>query len=221
MYRSLTTASALLALVVFAAPVLAGPGHDHGHDGDHEMMKAEIGKAAPDFELVDHAGNTHKLSDYAGKTVVLEWTNPLCPFVVRHYEADTMTKLAAAHPDVVWLAIDSSSDGKTVVTAESASAWAEKESITYPILLDSKGKVGHMYQAKTTPHMFVINAEGKLVYEGAIDSDPRGNGEDTVNYVADALAAVKAGKAVETASTKPYGCSVKYGKMEKQASASR
>lgn len=221
MSRLRTTTFALLALVALAAPAFAGPGHDHGKGDDHKMMKAEVGHMAPDFELVDHMGKTHKLSDYAGKTVVLEWTNPQCPFVVRHYNEDTMTKLAAANPDVVWLAIDSSSDGKTIVTAETASAWAKKESISYPILLDSKGKVGQMYQAKTTPHMFVINAEGKLVYEGAIDSDPRGNGENTVNYVAEALAAVKAGKAVETASTKPYGCSVKYGSSEKQASASR
>lgn len=195
-----------LAVVALAGTAVAGPGHDHGHDHG----KAAVGHPAPDFELVDHDGNVHKLSDYAGKTVVLEWTNPECPFVVRHYNADTMTDMAANN-DVVWLSIDSSH----FVTAESASKWAKKEDIAYPILLDASGEVGKMYNARTTPHMFVIDAEGTLVYDGAIDDDPRGKSDAPTNYVAAALQAVKAGKAVETATTKPYGCSVKYGKAEK------
>lgn len=219
------TTLALLATAIFAVPALAGPGHDHGKGHDHaadHAHKAKVGEMAPDFELIDHAGNTHKLSDYKGKVVVLEWINPECPFVVRHYNEKTMTTLAAQHSDVVWLAIDSSNDGKTIATAASSKAWADKYSMAHPILLDNSGKVGHTYQAKTTPHMFVIDAEGKLVYDGAIDSDPRGNAEDRVNYVAAALEAVKAGKPVETATTKPYGCSVKYATtQEKQAKASR
>lgn len=202
-----------LAVVALSVPAVAGSGHDHGHD----HAKAQVGHAAPDFELVDHAGNVHKLSDYAGKTVVLEWTNPQCPFVVRHYDADTMTKLAKANDDVVWLAVDSSN----FVTAESASAWAKKEDITYPILLDASGTVGKTYNARTTPHMFVIDAEGTLVYDGAIDDDPRGNKDGATNYVAAALASVKAGKDVATATTKPYGCSVKYGKADKTAKTSK
>jgi len=198
-----------LALTTFAVAALAthaiaGPGHDHGHG------QAHIGQAAPDFELVDHAGNVHKLSDYAGKTVVLEWTNPQCPFVVRHYKADTMTDMAAAHDDVVWLAVDSSN----FVTAKSASAWAKSEDINFPILLDPSGEVGKAYNARTTPHMFVIDAEGTLVYDGAIDDDPRGKSDEATNYVEAALASVEAGKTVETATTKPYGCSVKYGKAK-------
>lgn len=222
------TLMAVAALALMAAPAAADCGScgneahakDHAEGKAHAHAHATVGEAAPDFTLVDHAGNEHSLSDYEGKTVVLEWTNPTCPFVVRHYKADTMTNLAEANSDVVWLAIDSSN----FVTAEAAAEWAEKEGINYPILLDANGKVGRMYEAKTTPHMFVINGEGTLVYNGAIDSDPRGNAEGEVtNYVATALKSVKAGKAVETASTKPYGCSVKYmeKKDAKAASSSR
>jgi peroxiredoxin len=174
-------------------------------------------KMAPDFELTDQNGKVHKLSDYHGKVVVLEWTNPTCPFVVRHYKADTMTNLAAKYgEDVVWLAIDSSN----FVTAESASKWAEAEGITYPILLDASGEVGQMYEAKTTPHMFVIGAEGELLYDGAIDDDAAGKSESPTNYVEAALTSALAGQPVETAQTKPYGCSVKYAKTTKSASAS-
>jgi peroxiredoxin len=170
---------------------------------------AEVGKPAPDFTLTDASGKEHKLSDYKGKHVVLEWTNPTCPYVVRHYDAKTMTTTAdASGDDVVWLAVDSSN----FVKAEEAKAWKEKHGIAYPILLDAKGDVGRTYAAKTTPHMYVVDKEGVLRYSGAIDDDPRGEkkGEAT-NYVTTTLEALKAGKEVETSQTKPYGCSVKYG----------
>jgi peroxiredoxin len=204
---------ALVFAVAFASPALAhcgkcGVGEAHA-EHSHEM--------APDFELTDQNGKVHKLSDYHGKVVVLEWTNPQCPYVVRHYKADTMTNLAAKYgEDVVWLAIDSSN----FVTAESASKWAEAEGITYPILLDASGEVGQMYEAKTTPHMFVIGAEGELLYDGAIDDDAAGKSESPTNFVEAALTSALAGQPVETAQTKPYGCSVKYAKTTKSASAS-
>ncbi len=203
-------AVATLAVAALSAGAVAGPGHDHSHGGAH------VGHAAPDFELIDHNGNVHELSDYRGKTVVLEWTNPQCPFVVRHYEADTMTDMAREHDDVVWLSIDSSH----FVTAESASKWAKKEDIPYPILLDASGEVGRMYNARTTPHMFVIDPEGTLVYDGAIDDDPRGKSDAPTNYVAAALKASMNGKTVETATSKPYGCSVKYAKKDKSSKTS-
>jgi len=172
---------------------------------------------APDFELTDQNGKVHKLSDYHGKVVVLEWTNPQCPYVVRHYKADTMTNLAAKYgEDVVWMAIDSSN----FVTAESASKWAKAEGIEYPILLDASGEVGHMYEAKTTPHMFVIGTGGEVLYDGAIDDDAQGKSDAPQNYVEAAVASALAGQPVKDPQTKPYGCSVKYGKQTKSASSS-
>ena len=137
--------------------------------------------------LKDGAGKTHKLSDYEGHIVVLEWTNPQCPFVKHHYKENTMTQLAAKYEEaeVVWFAVDSSN----FVTAESAAKWAKAEDIGYPILLDPAGNVGRMYHAKTTPHMFVIGTDGTLLYNGAIDSDPRLGDNPEHNYVDEAVSA--------------------------------
>ena len=171
--------------------------------------RAEVkpGDAAPDFALKDTAGKQHKLSDYKGKIVVLEWTNPECPFVQRHYGATaTMTRLASRNSDVVWLAIDSTSSRTPADDAE----WAKQQAIGYPILSDAEGTVGKAYGAKATPHMFIISKDGKVVYAGAIDDDPQGSKTDKINYVAKALAELQANKLVSTASTKAYGCSVKY-----------
>lgn len=172
-------------------------------------VSAKVGEAAPDFALKDQDGKEHKLSDLKGKIVVLEWTEPGCPFVVRHYEADTMTNLAkSVGDDVVWLAVDSSHFAK----ADEVNQWREKEGVAYPVLLDTDGKVGQVYQAKTTPHMFVVDKEGVLRYSGAIDDNPRGDKKEGVtNYVDAAVGALKEGKDVATPETKPYGCSVKYG----------
>lgn len=202
---------ALIAALAVAAPALAGPEHvDQVMGADHAMMNA------PDFELADQNGAMHKLSDYRGKIVVLEWTNPTCPFVQRHY-ADghtTMIDLQAKFggEKVVWLAIDSSN----FVNAESATAWASAKHIGYPILLDPSGEVGRMYQAKTTPHMFVIGTEGQVLYDGAIDDNANGKGEMVHNYVEAALTATLAGEPVQIAHTKPYGCSVKYSDADAQ-----
>jgi alkyl hydroperoxide reductase subunit AhpC len=139
---------------------------------------------------------------------------------MRHYKDDTMTNLAKeCGEDGVWLAVDSSH----FVTAESASKWAQKEEIPYPILLDASGEVGKTYGAKTTPHMFVVGKDGTLLYNGAIDDDPRGESKEPTNYVAAAVHASMKGEAVAQTTTKPYGCSVKYGKADaaKAAKASR
>jgi peroxiredoxin len=182
------------------------------------FAEAVVGEAAPAFTGTDSNGVTHNLSDFAGKTVVLEWTNHLCPYVKKHYGAGNMQKLqgAAAADGVVWLSIVSSAEGKQgFVTPEEANAIAtEGGSKATAKLLDPTGMIGKAYGAKTTPHMYVIDGTGKLVYAGAIDSnssaDPK-TIEGATNYVAEALAAVKAGTSVATPETEAYGCSVKYG----------
>lgn len=172
------------------------------------VPETTIGGKAPEFSLTDLNGTTHSLSQYLGKVVVLEWTNPDCPFVKRHYKAETMKKLAANYKDkgVVWLTINSTH----FVDSEKLKAWATKEGITYPVLNDQSGVVGKMYNAKTTPHMFVVDKEGKLAYDGAIDAAPHGDEPDSKNFVAQAIEDLIAGVAVKIATTTPYGCSVKY-----------
>jgi peroxiredoxin len=177
----------------------------------------KVGSEAPAFTLKDTSGKEHSLADYRGKFVVLEWFNEGCPFVQKHYTSGNMQKLQQEYTgkDVVWLSINSSAPGNQGhVTTETApktiSTWNMKAT---KILLDHDGKVGRMYGAKTTPHMFVIDKQGKLVYQGAIDSKPTANAADVANaenYVKVALDNSMAGKPVENASTKPYGCSVKY-----------
>jgi peroxiredoxin len=174
----------------------------------------EVGAAAPDFELTDTAGKVHKLSTYLadGKIVVLEWFNPDCPFVKKHHQKTQSmaeTQAAAAGAGVVWLAVNSAAPGKQGGGVERNQKAIEEYKISYPVLLDESGSVGLAYGAKTTPHMFVI-AGGKVVYAGAIDDRPDAAELGKSNYVREALAAVKAGKAVDPATTKPYGCSVKY-----------
>ncbi len=173
------------------------------------------GDQAPDFTLTDTEGLTHTLSDYleAGRTVVLEWFNPDCPFIVKHHQnARTMNQTYTQYVDqgVVWLAINSGAPGKQGVGLERNRRARAQYEMPMSVLLDESGTVGKAYGAKTTPHMFVIKPDGTVVYNGAIDSDrsPATVG-DTI-HVADALAAVFAGHAVPTARTQPYGCSVKY-----------
>src|ERR1700682_4055810 len=175
------------------------------------------GTTAPDFSLTDSKGKTQTVSQYKGKYVVLEWFNPECPFVKKHYGSGNMQKLQEEFTakGVVWLSIDSSAPGlEGNLTAEQANAkmteWKTKQTA---LVLDPDGKAGRSYGAKNTPHMFVINPEGKIVYEGAIDSKPSANPSDiagATNYVKVALEESLAGKTVSNANTKPYGCSVKY-----------
>ena len=176
-----------------------------------------VGSAAPEFSLTDAKGQTHSLAQYKGKYVVLEWFNPECPFVKKHYGSNNMQKLQAEYTGkgVVWLSIDSSAPGmEGSLTPEQAqktmSEWKTKQTA---LLLDPEGKAGRAYGAKNTPDMIVINPEGKIVYEGAIDSKATPNPADipiSTNYVKVALDESMAGKSVSTATTKPYGCSVKY-----------
>jgi hypothetical protein len=171
-----------------------------------------VGALAPDFSLTDLQGKLHRLADYRGRVVVLEWINPNCPFSRRHAEEGTMTRLIAAHSDVVWLAINSTAKGHgDFLSREQHAAFDRDHGIAYPVLYDSDGKVGHAYGARTTPNMFVIDEQGTLIYRGAIDDDPYGGGAaERESYVDAALAAHAAGKAPDPATTSPYGCSVKY-----------
>ncbi len=179
--------------------------------------RPEVGQAAPDFTLTDTHGVAHSLSTYRGKVVVLEWINHGCPFVVKHYSSGNMqkTQQAAVADGAVWLSICSSAPGKQ--GHFSAADWnkttAEKGAMPTSVLLDEAGSVGHLYHATNTPQMFVIDAEGKVVYSGAIDSVPSAKPADVAgaqNYVLAALADLKAGRPVATPVTRPYGCSVKY-----------
>lgn len=178
---------------------------------------AAVGQPAPDFTGTDSKGNTHTLSNYKGKVVVLEWTNPECPFVVKHYKSGNMQSLQDKYTkqDVVWLAINSGAEGKqgNLTPAEAEKIIADKNIKASAYILDGSSNIGKLYGATNTPHMFVIDQAGTVVYEGAIDSIPSADANDVHtadNYVAAALDEVLAGKAVTTAVTKPYGCAVKY-----------
>ena len=177
----------------------------------------EPGEAAPEFTLTDSKGTSHKLSDFRGKLVVLEWLNHECPFVKKHYSGGDMQKLQKEYTakGVVWLSIISSAPGKqghrTGPQAEADTK--DKDAAPTAVLLDPAGEVGQRYEAKTTPHMFVIDKEGKVIYAGAIDSIKSTNSADIAkaeNHVRQALDAALAGKPVPTPKTTPYGCSVKY-----------
>jgi peroxiredoxin len=178
---------------------------------------AEIGKAAPDFELRDLDGQSHRLSQLRGKTVVLEWFNPQCPFVNAAHNKGSLHGLAEKYTakGVAWLAINSAAQGRQGFGVEANADGKRRFGLTHPILLDESGAVGHAYHATNTPHMFVIDDKGVLVYRGAIDNSPDGEGESPqggtlVNYVAVALDDLAAGRAVKTPQTEAYGCSVKY-----------
>lgn len=177
----------------------------------------EIGQPAPEIEAVDTNGNPFKLSDHKGKIVVLEWTNHECPFVVKHYGSGNMqaTQKAAMADGVEWVTIVSSAEGKqgNVSPEEANKIVEEAEASISAKILDESGEIGKAYDAKTTPHMFVIDAEGNVAYAGAIDSVSSPNPdtiEGATNYVTAALESLKAGEPVEVTETKPYGCAVKY-----------
>ena len=178
-----------------------------------------VGSAAPAFSLTDSAGKTVSLTDYKGKFVVLEWTNPGCPFVQKHYSSGNMQKLQAefAKKGVVWLTVDSSATGQqgAFTPDEAKTAKSDLYKDASALLLDPDGTVGHLYGATNTPDMYIINPEGKLIYEGAIDSiasADKADIEKATNYVQTSLDEALVGKPVDKAQTKPYGCSVKYKK---------
>ncbi len=175
------------------------------------------GQAAPAFEIKDATGKWHKLADFKGKWVVLEWFNKDCPFVKKHYSSSNMQKLQQDYTakGVVWLTVNSSAKGKQgYVEPQQALADAkERRAAPSAILLDTDGKVGKAYGAKTTPHMYVINPDQQVVYAGAIDNNDSSDPKvipASKNYVVEALDSALAGKPIATASSRPYGCSVKY-----------
>jgi peroxiredoxin len=176
-----------------------------------------VGSAAPNFSLPDAKGETRSLSQYKGKYVVLEWFNPQCPFVKKHYGSGNMQKLQEEYSrkGVVWLTINSSAPGAWGALTPEQAGKKMTEWKTHPtaFLLDSDGKAGRAYGAKNTPNMVVINPEGRIVYEGAIDSKATPSADDipsSTNYVKVALDESLAGKPVTTSRTKPYGCAVEY-----------
>jgi hypothetical protein len=176
-----------------------------------------VGAAAPNFTLVDTYGKSHNLSDFAGKYVVLEWLNHGCPFVGKHYKSGNMQALQKKYTEmgVIWLSIVSSAEGKEGnFPPDAANALtAEKGASPTAVLIDANGTVGHRYEARTTPHMFVINPEGKLIYIGAIDNRRSTDVADipgATNYVDQALTSAMKGEPVSVTTTQPYGCSVKY-----------
>ena len=178
---------------------------------------AEPGEAAPEFTLTDSKGTSHKLSDFRGKFVVLEWLNHECPFVKKHYSSGNMQKLQQEYTakGVVWLSIISSAPGKqghrTGPQAEADTK--DKNAAPTAVLLDPSGEVGKKYDAKTTPEMFLLDKEGKILYAGAIDSIKSTDSADIAkaeNHVRQALNAALAGQPVPKPKTTPYGCSVKY-----------
>lgn len=177
----------------------------------------EAGSKAPSFKLKDSNGKEHSLADFKGKVIVLEWVNFGCPFVKKHYVSGNMQKLQKDYTKkgVVWLSVNSSAPGKQGhYDAAGASAQVkEQKAVPTAYLLDETGEVGRAYGAKTTPHMFVIDKDAKIVYAGAIDDHPSFDAAEipkSINYVQQALDEVLAGKTVTKASTKAYGCSVKY-----------
>ena len=176
-----------------------------------------VGEGAPDFTLKDAAGKAVKLSDYRGKHVVLEWTNPGCPYVRKHYDSGNMpaTQKEATGKGVVWLSINSTEKSSwEYMEPTKLVAWQkERKSQPTAVLVDEEGMAGKAYGARTTPHMYIVDPQGRLIYAGGIDSIPSSNPDDikkAVNYVRQGLDEALAGKPISAASTRPYGCSIKY-----------
>ncbi|MBO0763654.1 MAG: redoxin domain-containing protein [Hyphomicrobiaceae bacterium] len=207
----LTRRQALRALAASAAAsVLTTPGQP-------ARAAPQTGRPAPDFTATDTKGAQHTLAAYRGKTVVLEWTNHECPYTGKHYATGNMQALQAdaTAAGVIWLTVVSSRAGEQgyVEAAQADAITAGRKAHPTAVVLDPNGTLGHLYDARTTPHMFVIDGAGTLVYMGAIDDRPTANSSSVRgarNYVREALDAVAAGRPVAVAATRPYGCSVKY-----------
>jgi peroxiredoxin len=202
MFRSVLMILSISLVLLFAAAAVAG---------------LAPGDQAPAFTLTDTEGTEHTLQAYLdeGKTVVIEWFNPDCPFIKKHHaNHKTMNETFAGAKDhgVVWLAINSSAPGKQGHGLDRNKKAVEEYEMPFPVLLDESGEVGRAYGAKTTPHMFIIAADGTIAYNGAIDSDRSADKLGDTNYVAVALKEMAAEKKISTAESKPYGCSVKYAK---------
>jgi peroxiredoxin len=193
----------VICLLAIIAIVLAGAS---------TLVAVKVGEPAPAFTATDNTGKTHTLAGYKGKWIVLEWHNQACPYVVKHYGSGNMQKLqkAWADQDVVWLTIVSSGAGKAgyVTPEESVAYMKEQNASPTAVLLDASGEVGHLYDAKTTPHMFVIDPAGIVIYNGALDDKPTRDAADlatATNYVSAALTEAMAGKPVSVPTSRPYG----------------
>lgn len=197
-----------------------GNGAKLGVDEGFAGSPAKLGERAPGFTLKDLSGSEVRLSDFSGKTVVLEWFNPECPFVKASHEKGSLKQLAQKYhgkDGVVWLAINSGGEGRQGYGVEKNRAARKRYGLPHPVLLDETGSVGKAYGATNTPHMFIVDKQGKLAYRGAIDNSPDGEGEAApddklINYVTQALSELAAGKPVSVPETKAYGCSVKYAR---------
>ena len=183
----------------------------------YAISAAVVGQKAPEFTAKDTSGKTVSLADFKGKTVVLEWVNPGCPYVKKHYSGANMqgTQSEAAAKGVVWLAINSTEPGHRDYLAPAAlQKWmVEQKAATTHTLMDDNGKIGQAYDARTTPHMYIINPQGMLIYAGGIDSIASARVDDiktATNYVKVGLGETLSGKPISNATTRPYGCSVKY-----------
>lgn len=199
--QSLTFSVAFLTLLSLVLPAAA----------------ARVGNAAPDFTATDTNGNIHKLSDYKGKFVVLEWSNRGCPYTQKHYNSGNMQQLQREWTarGVIWLTVISSGPGKQgYVTGPEENAYLKQvNAAPTAVLLDPTGALGHLYDAKTTPDIFIISPQGTLIYSGAMDDKPTTDVADVSgakNYVSAALNDATSGKAVAVPTSRPYGCSVKY-----------
>lgn len=177
---------------------------------------AAVGQAAPEFSAMDTTGKTHRLSDYKGKLVVLEWTNPGCPFVQKHYSGNMQgLQKEFVGKGVVWLSINSTEadSGDYLAPGKLAGWMRDKQAASSATLMDESGNIGQLYGAKTTPHMYIVSPQGQLVYAGAIDSIASARVNDirtATNYVRQGLNEALGGKAISTVSTRAYGCSIKY-----------
>ena len=192
----------ILSTLSFAAAIQAAP---------------SVGQPAPEIALKDAGGKTVKLSDYRGKYVVLEWTNPGCPYVKKHYNSGNMaaTQQDAAAKGAVWLSVNSTEKGHfDYMEPARLAAWQKERKLqAAATLMDEDGVAGKAYGARTTPHMYIVDPQGRLVYAGGIDSIPSNNTDDikqAVNYVKQGLGEAVAGKPISAATTRPYGCSIKY-----------
>jgi hypothetical protein len=215
--RTLHNLAAAAAALALASAPSAADSKQPAPKAEPARTTAAVGKPAPDFKLKDLAGKEVSLSSFKGKVVVLEWINPGCPYVKKAHTVGSLVDAARRHArnGVVWLAINSGGPGKQgadpAINAEAVKTW----SLDHPILRDEAGTVGKAYGATNTPHMYVIDRKGVLVYAGAIDNSPDGEGKSPaggklIRHVDDALEDLAAGKPVRTPTTKAYGCSVKY-----------
>ena len=201
-----------LPLIVLATVVFCVCGLLAGADDGEKPARAKLNKPAPDFTLTDSTGRERTLSDYKGRIIVLEWFDTECAYVRRHYASKSMQDAQEAvkklSRNVMWLSVNSTYN----TTDQINNFWIRQYKLQHPILLDSDGEVGRLYDARTTPHMFVIDSEGVLRYQGAIDDNPLGgkNTKDVTNYVVNAVRQIVNERTVAPDQVKPYGCKVKY-----------